>query len=170
MQLAGMQPGQDPTILFFYSLASIHFQFCFKYIIPRFTMLSHQMLNLAMGSNFPLVHSPAIIALTLCTHQLSNYMPRKCISANPTIHSNMLQILIHLYLTVSIGPSYMDSLKRFSKASPTQSAFPQISPQNLFLLLPTQYFFIRTLKKIEKHIHNQTSCPGKLSQTTAPVL
>ena len=38
------------------SLASIHFQLCFKYIIPCFTMLRHQILSLAMGSNFHIVH------------------------------------------------------------------------------------------------------------------
>ena len=38
------------------SLASIHFQLCFKYIIPCFTMLCHQILSLAMGSNFHIVH------------------------------------------------------------------------------------------------------------------
>ena len=38
------------------SLASIHFQFCFKYIIPCFTMLYYQILSLAMGSNFHIVH------------------------------------------------------------------------------------------------------------------
>ena len=35
---------------------SIHFQFCFQYIIPHFTMLCLQMLSLAMGSYFPVVH------------------------------------------------------------------------------------------------------------------
>ena len=38
------------------SLASIHFQLCFKYIIPCFTMLCHQILSLAMDSNFHIVH------------------------------------------------------------------------------------------------------------------
>ena len=38
------------------SLASIHFQLCFKYIIPCFTMLCHQILSLAMDSNFNIVH------------------------------------------------------------------------------------------------------------------
>ena len=47
-----------------HNLASIHFQLCFKYIIPCFTVLCHQILNLAMGSNFHIASSsrPAIIA------------------------------------------------------------------------------------------------------------
>ena len=56
MQLASMQPGQDPIFSFLHSLASIHFPLCFEYINPRFTKLCHQMLNLAVGSNFHLVH------------------------------------------------------------------------------------------------------------------
>ena len=38
------------------SQASIHFQLCFKYIIPCFAMLCHQVLSLAMDSNFHIVH------------------------------------------------------------------------------------------------------------------
>ena len=37
-------------------LASIHFQLCFKYIMPCFAMLCHQILSLAMGLNFHVVH------------------------------------------------------------------------------------------------------------------
>ena len=38
------------------SQASIHFQLCFKCIIPCFAMLCHQILSLAMDSNFHIVH------------------------------------------------------------------------------------------------------------------
>ena len=41
-----------PTILFIYSLASIHFHFCFERINPCFTTLYSQMLSLAIGSIF----------------------------------------------------------------------------------------------------------------------
>ena len=52
----------------------------------------------------------------------------------------------------------MESLTGFSQAPPPlQTTFPHILPQNLFFLLPTQYFFIRTLKKFEKQIHNLPS-------------
>ena len=62
----------------------------------------------------------------------------------------MHQIFTHMY---SIGPSYIESPIRFSEAPAPQTAFPQISICNLFLLLPTQFFFIRTLKTIGKQIH-----------------
>ena len=57
----------------------------------------------------------------------------------------------HMYLTISIEPSL------FSQALPPRAAFPYISPQSLFLLLPTHCFFIRSLKKIEEQIHNLPS-------------
>ena len=44
------------NILFIYSLASIHFQFCYKYLNPCFTTLYSQMLSLAIGSNFHTFH------------------------------------------------------------------------------------------------------------------
>ena len=45
-----------PNILFIYSLACTHFQFCFEHINPRFTTLCNQMLNLAIHLNFYTFH------------------------------------------------------------------------------------------------------------------
>ena len=118
-------------------------------------MLCHQMLSLAMDSYFSIVISTSYnsVSFSLVKH----YMPRKCISANLTIQSSKHQIFTHLYLTVSIRPSYMESLTGFSQAPPPSNGVTPHFTINLSLLLPTQYFFIRTLKKIEKQIHNLLS-------------
>ena len=127
-------------------------------------MLCHQMSSLAMGSNFHTVYPRQPQQhLILCTpHQFINCMPRKCISAllrqNPTTQSSMHQIFTHMHSTVSLGPSYMKSPIGFLQAPPPQTAFPHISLQNLFLLLPTHFIFVRTLKTIEKRIHFLPSC------------
>ena len=65
-----------------------------------------------------------------------------------------------MYITVSIGPSHMESRMGFSKAPPTAlphisplntlSALPYISLKKHFLLLPPYFFFIRTLQAPSK--------------------
>ena len=58
----------NPIFSFFHNLVSIHFQFCFKYISPRFTMLGLPMLSLSMGSNFRTFHPrQSQQRLILCT-------------------------------------------------------------------------------------------------------
>ena len=54
------------------SLASIYFQFCFKYIIPCYTMLCHQILSLAMGSNFHIASSS--LPATIVSHFVEYFM------------------------------------------------------------------------------------------------
>ena len=67
------QPTYYPIFSFFHNVGSIHFQFCFKYISPCFTMLGPLMLSLAMTSNFRTFHPrQSQQRLILCTHQLSN--------------------------------------------------------------------------------------------------
>ena len=51
----------------------------------------------------------------------------------------------------------MESPTEFSQVPAPQMVLPRILLQKLFLLLPTHYFFIRTLKKIENQIHNLPS-------------
>ena len=51
----------------------------------------------------------------------------------------------------------MESLTEFSQALSLQTVFPHISPWNIFLLLPTHCFFIKTLKNIEEQIRNLPS-------------
>ena len=60
----------------------------------------------------------------------------------------------------------MESLTGFLRVPPPLTAFPHISPANLFLLFRTRYFFIRTLKNIEKEIREPP--PDKRSRITAP--
>ena len=62
----------------------------------------------------------------------------------------MHQIMTHVYLTVSKRPSYMESLVVFLQVPPPQTEFSHISPQNISFLFPAHYFFIITLKKIDK--------------------
>ena len=68
-------------------------------------------------------------------------------------------ILSNKYSTVSTGTIYMGSHAGFSRASLPKTAFPHISLWNFFLLLPTQFFFVRTLWTIE----NSISIPLKAS-------
>ena len=49
----------EPNFLVICSLASIHFEFCFKHMNPCFTLLYNQMLSFAIGLNFH----------TFCHHQ-----------------------------------------------------------------------------------------------------
>ena len=71
--LAGMQPGQHPIFLFFYSLDGINFQFYFVYK-SSLSMLCHQMLTFAMGSNFHTVHprQPQLRVMLCTLHQFIN--------------------------------------------------------------------------------------------------
>ena len=60
----------------------------------------------------------------------------------------------YLQSTVCIGPHYTLIIHKeshgFLHFPPHLTVFPHISSQNLFLLSPTHYFFIRILKKKKK--------------------
>ena len=58
-----------------------------------------------------------------------------------------------MYLTVSIGQSHTESLTGFSQAHPSSNGVSSYFTRETFPLLPTHFFFIRTLKTIEKQIH-----------------
>ena len=46
----------EPNFSVIYSLASIHFELCFKHMNPCFTTLYNQMLSFAIGLNFHILH------------------------------------------------------------------------------------------------------------------
>ena len=69
----------------------------------------------------------------------------------------MHHIFTHMYSTVSIALLYMEGLTGFLHVPLPEMTFPHISPQNLFVLLRTHYFFTRTFKIIQKQIHNLPS-------------
>ena len=107
------QSGYHPFLV----LVRIH-NSSFHYAVPS---------NVTLCKSFVFSHSlspPVIIA----SHFMHSLMPRKCISANLTIQSSMHQIFTHMYLTVSIGPPYLESLTGFSQAPPPHTAIPHISP------------------------------------------
>ena len=116
----------------------------------------HQMLSFAVGSNFHTVQPcQSQQHLILCTpHYLINCMLKKCISAilwqNATIQSSMHQIFIQMCSTVSIGPSFLESPTRFSQAPSPKWRFHKFHYKTFSL--PTCFFFIRTIKTIEKQI------------------
>ena len=81
--------------------------------------------------------------LSLDSSLVDGAMQRKCISADfYKTQSNMHQIFTHMYLTVSIGPSHIESRtelfikKFFVRWSPHFSAFesPNKKPQNRYML------------------------------------
>ena len=63
-------------------------------------------------------------------------------------------MLCHQMLSLTMGSNFhtVHPPTGFSQAPLPQTPFPYISLQNLFLLLHTHFFFIRTLKTIEKQI------------------
>ena len=67
-----------------------------------------------------------------------------------------------MYSIVSIGPSHSESPTGFSQAHPPQT----MSHYRNFSLLPKHFFFIRTLKTIEKQIHTLPSQETILVRTT----
>ena len=106
-----LQSGQHP----FSVLLQVH-NSSFHHVVPS---------NVKPCNGFVFYHSSSLPAIIiLCTCQLNNYMPRNCICANPTIQFSMHQIFTHMYLTVSTGLSYLESLTGFLKAPPPQTVFP----------------------------------------------
>ena len=160
----------DPIFSFFNSLVSIYFQFYFEDINPRFTKLCHQMLNLAVGSNFHLVHPcQPQQRLILCTHQLSTHAKEVYFCSFVTKSNNPIQhapnVHPHVFnIAVSIGPSYTLIIHReshgFLHVPPPLTVFPHISPQNLFYSLPI-ISLLESSKKLKRKF--LTSLLGKRS-------
>ena len=88
--------GEDPTFLFFYRQASFHFQFCLQYTNSRFSMLCHQMLSLAMGSNFHTVHPCQPCTTSLFVHSLVEQLYAKVVHfCSFVTKSNKSRINLH---------------------------------------------------------------------------
>ena len=151
----------EPNFLVIFSLASIHFEHCFKHMNPCFTALYNQMLSLAIGSTFHIFHHNQLQKpLMFCTNfQLINCMQRKCISAvlrqNPIKHPRNIH---QMYSSVFIGLLHIeDHPTGFSQASPSCT----ISPH--FFLLPPHflYFFCYNPPSPLHRIYNILIGPDK---------
>ena len=62
---------------------------------------------------------------------------------------SMYQILTHIYSTVSIPPSYIESPTGFLHVTPSLAAFLYISPRNLFLQFVTYISSLEPPQKLE---------------------
>ena len=120
-------------------------------------MLHHQMLSLAIGSNFRILQFISLLA-TRASHFVHWPVKQLASSAvlwkNPIIQSNMHQVFTHMHSAVSIAPSFMWILIGILHAPHLWQCFPTFYHSTSSRCLPTYYSFIRTFKVIEEQIHN----------------
>ena len=110
----------------------------YLYMNPFFTTLCNQMLSLAVGWNFQIFHphqpqQPPIFCFTPLVDQPCSFVTKP----NQASTRYSPDVFSSFYRTVTHGESH-----RIFTSLP-QTRFPDISLQNLFLLLPPHFFSLQ---------------------------